>query len=214
MKWARDDATVLAKNLSVSGGVLRVQGKHQDALGRHYTTGDMNTRGKFQLPNYFRLKVRAKVPFEKGMWAAPIWFRPADGNGGEIDLVETYGTDMAAGDPMVHQTIHSNYGASHQQTVFLKKFSALRGSATGWHVYTIEKTPGKIVMWVDGVKTATFNSATSSWYRTYYEAGKKWILRTNLQIGGADGSPDSSTNWSPDATAMQLDYVRAWVPED
>jgi hypothetical protein len=34
-----------------------------------------------------------------------------------------------------------------------------------------------------------------------------------MQIGGTwGGLPDSTTNWSPDDSAMQLDYIKTWVP--
>lgn len=208
--YARDAAMVMAGNVTTSNGALRVQAKQQAVGGRNYTSGDLDTYGLYSLPNYFRIEVRAKVPFEQGMWAAPIWIRPADGSAGEIDLIETYGSEAAR--PMIHQTIHTAYGATHQQKHIFKPFGLVGGDALGWHVYTVEKTPGKIVMWVDGVQTSEFSTANASWYNTYYEAGKRWSLRSSLQVGGGQGLPDATTDWAPDKTAMLLDYVKTWVP--
>jgi beta-glucanase (GH16 family) len=207
--YSRDAATVLAANVSVHGGVLRVQAKQESVGGRAYTSGDLDTYGRYSLPNYFRAEVRAKVPFEQGMWAAPLWIRPADGSSGEIDLIETYGSQASR--PIIHQTIHTAYGAAHQQTHLQTPYATVGGSALDWHTYVVEKLPGRITMYVDGVKTAEFNKANSPWFDTYYEAGKRWSLRMSLQVGGGQGLPDSSTDWAPDKTAMQIDYVRTWV---
>ena len=210
-QWARDHATVLARNTTVGNGILRLQAKREAYDGRLFTTGDLKTRDAYALPNYFRVEVRAKVPFQQGMWSAPLWLRPADGSGGEIDLVETYGQERNL--PRLHQTIHSAYGPTHEQEVWSTRFSDLPnypGYATGWHTYVVEKIPGKITMWVDGKRTATFSSWNFPPYNTYYEAGKRWKMRVSLQVGGADGLPDATTNWSAGRTAVQVDYIRAY----
>ena len=82
----------------------------------------------------FRAEIRAKVPMEQGMWAAPLWFRPADGSGGEIDLVETLGSEAdGPGRPRVHQTIHTDYGAGHDVSGHSYPFARLDDPAgTAW----------------------------------------------------------------------------------
>jgi beta-glucanase (GH16 family) len=209
---SNEDSYLLARNTSVGGGVLRIQGKLESAGRRNYTSGYVDTNGKYSVPTYFRAEVRAKVPFQQGLWAAPLWFRPAGGGNGEIDMVETLGNERAR--PTFHQTIHTEYGSTHKQASITKLFSSVsNAAATDWHTYTMEKTPGRITMWVDGVKTVDFTPANPSWYNKYYEIGKRWNLRVNMQIGGTwGGLPDSTTNWSPDDSAMQLDYIRTWVP--
>lgn len=209
---SNEDSYLLARNTSVANGRLRIQGKLESASGHDYTSGYVNSIGKYSLPNYFRAEVRAKVPFQQGLWAAPLWFRPTTGGAGEIDLVETLGKERRA--PSFHQTIHTEYGATHQQAAVARTFASVgTGAATDWHTYTIEKTPGRIVMWVDGVQTAKFTPGSPSWYDRYYEAGKSWNLRINMQIGGTwGGLPDSTTDWSPDSSAMQLDSIKTWVP--
>lgn len=201
---------LLATNTTTENGVLRIQAKHQSVGGRTYTSGSLDTDGKYTLPNYFRVEIKAKVPMEQGMWAAPVWFRPADGTGGEIDLIETYGKD--ADNPLIVQTIHTDYTADHQQSARVTPYSRVGGDPTAWHTYVIEKTPGTLVMWVDGVITATWTSGDPSWFDQYYEAGKRWNLRVNLQIGGSwGGLPDATTDWTPDRTAMQIDHIYTWV---
>lgn len=208
--YDRDAATVLARNVSVVDGALRVQARREAVDGRDYTSGDVDTYGTYSLPDYFRIEVRAKVPWQQGMWAAPLWIRPADGSGGEIDLVETYGSER--GRPLVHQTIHSAYGPDHQQTHQQTPFSEIGDDPAGWHTYVVEKTPGEIRMWVDGVETALFDDSTTAWFGSYYEAGKRWSLRVSLQVGGGQGLPDAATDWSPSTTAMLVDYIHTYVP--
>ncbi len=206
-----EDSYLLARNATVSGGILRIQGKKESVGGRKYTSARLNTAGKYTMPTYFRAEVRAKVPFQKGLWAAPLWFRPTSGDG-EIDMVETYGSERAK--PAFHHTIHTEYGATHKQVSYAKPYSSVSTTGgTAWHTYTMEKVKGRITMWVDGIKTADFTPANPTWYSKYYDAGKRWSIRVNMQIGGRwEGQPDSTTNWSPDTSAMQLDYIKVWTP--
>lgn len=209
---ANEHSYLLARNVTTKAGVLRIQGRKERAGGRAYTSGYVDTNRKYALPNYFRAEIRAKVPFEQGMWAAPLWFRPSDHSGGEIDLIETYG--RTRDNPRIHQTIHTDYGLNHEKSAKPSQFSEV-GDATGtrWHVYTVEKRAGSITMWVDGVQTARWSQGDPSWFNEYYEAGKQWNLRVNLQIGGSwGGLPDSTTNWRPNRSAMRVDYIKTWIP--
>lgn len=209
-------ALFMRDNVSLSDGLLRLQAKKQKAKGWNgtwdYTSGYVDTNGKFALPDTFRLEVRAKVPFERGLWPAPMWLRPSDQSSGEIDLIETFGREVD--EPATHHTVHTAYGPGRRQDVEVKKYSELPGSATGWHTYTMEKTEGEIRMWVDGVRTATFKSGSPSWFDRYYAPDKKWNLRVNLNVGGDwNGMPDGSTDWSSSEATMYLDYVQAYVPD-
>lgn len=204
-----EESYLLSRNVSIESGTLRLQGKKESAGGRKYTSGYVDSRGKYTLPNYFRVEIRAKVPLEMGMWAAPMWFRPADGSGGEIDLVETYGADLQKfGEYRVHHTIHNAYGSGHATN---QKQAAFPGDPLGWHTYVIEKSAGKIEMFVDGQRKGLWQQGDPTWFNSYFESGKRWAMIMNLQIGGHRGSPNASTNWAADKTAVKIDYVRTWV---
>ena len=218
---SNEDSFLSAANCSIDqagadGHALRLQGRKQlvRKWGRtwRYTSCYATTEGKYSLPDYFRAEVRARVPMEQGMWAAPLWFRPADDSGGEIDLVETLGSEAAL--PQVHQAIHTDYGRTHEQAAITHPFRLLDDPAgTSWHTYTIEKVPGRITMWVDDVQTAEWSGGDPLWFARYYDAGKRWNLRINLQIGGPwAGRPDATTDWSADRTAVLVDHVYVWTP--
>ncbi len=229
-RWSLKDATyssnedsfLRARNCSIDdtgadGHSLRLQAR-QESVRRYgdtweYTSCYATTEGRYSVPNYFRAEVRARVPMEQGMWAAPLWFRPSDGSGGEIDLVETLGVRRAA--PRLSQTIHTDYGDNHEQAQFSYPFRRLGDAdGTAWHTYTIEKLPGRITMWVDGVQTAQWSAADPLWFAPYYETGKSWDLRVNLQVGGSwGGPPDRTTDWAPDKTSMLVDRIHVWTPE-
>lgn len=211
-----EDALLLARNVSVSDGALRIRAKKESVGGRRYTSGALDTYGRYSLPNYFRVWVRAKVPQEQGMWPAPLWLRPdgpAGAAGSEIDLVETIGRDAERGWPKIHQTIHGVYGTS-QHTSRSTPFAWFGDwSGTRWHNYEIVKTPGRIVMKVDGRRTALFTPANTPWFSSIFEVGARWAFRVNLQVGGKwAGLPDWRTNWAPRRTTMYVDEIRVWVP--
>ena len=218
---SNEDSYLRAANCSIDdagadGHALRAQGREETVRrwGRtfSYTSCSVTTEGRYSVPGYFRAEVRAKVPMEQGMWAAPLWFRPADGSGGEIDLVETLGGQPSR--PRITQTIHTDYGDDHDQSSYSYPFEKLGDPVgTGWHTYTIEKVPGRMTMWVDDVQTAQWSTGDPQWYSRFYDSGKRWELRINLQIGGSwGGPPDASTDWSPARTAMLVDRVRVWTP--
>jgi beta-glucanase (GH16 family) len=216
-----EDSFLRARNCSIDragadGHSLRLQAEQETVRrwGRQwdYTSCYATTEGTWSVPAYFRAEVRAKVPMEQGMWAAPLWLRPADGSGGEIDVAETIGAEAA--DPRVHQTLHTDYGEDHAQVGSSFPFRELGDpDGTGWHTYTVEKVPGSITMWVDGVQTAHWSTGDPTWFNRWYDVPKRWDLRVNLQVGGEwGGPPDASTDWSRDRTAMLVDHVYVWRP--
>lgn len=205
-----DDDFVSARNVTTRGGHLVIQARREVVGGRDYTSGFVDTDGLYSLPSTFQVRVRAKVPMRYGLWAAPLWLRPADRGAGEIDLVET--TYRPGEGPRLHQSIHTAYGPG--QRVFARRFpfSAI-GDPTGtrWHTYVLRKTPGLMVMWVDGRVTAAFCAGSPGWYDKYYDAGKRWNLRMNLQVGGWGGRPQARESWAGDRASLLIDSVTTWV---
>ncbi|WP_436699558.1 glycoside hydrolase family 16 protein [Nocardioides sp. BYT-33-1] len=208
-----DVAYLLERNVTIRRGRLAIAARQESAGGRDYTSGYVDTNGRYALPSTFQVAIRAKAPSRQGLWAAPLWLRPTDRSGGEIDLVET---TRRPGEPArVSQSIHSAYGAGHQ--VAARRFDLADlgdRDGTGWHDYVIRKTPGLIVMWIDGQVTSAFCAGSPSWYEEYYDAGKRWNLRINLQVGGWGGPPRIGDDWSGGRSTLLVDSVRTWVRKE
>jgi hypothetical protein len=208
-----------SQNVSVLDGSLVIEGKNEPYGTRQYTSGDIKTYGPFKWAtagNYFRAEIRAKNPMDMGMWAAPLWFRAVNGTGGtvcgEIDLIETYGKQMTT-TPRAAAAIHQCYDATDRHRSKGIAFSTLANpDPRAWHTYVVEKVPGSITMWVDGVQFARFSAADASWYNTYFEDPNiRWALRSCLQIGSPGaGYPDATTRWGTEHTKMFVDYMKVW----
>ena len=105
-----------AQNVHVSNGNLAITALKEEYGGRHYTSGRINTDGKFSIL-YGKFEMRAKLPYGQGIWPA-FWML---GNNihqvgwptcGEIDIMETIGKDPSHN----HGTLHAknfDKGASY-----------------------------------------------------------------------------------------------------
>jgi beta-glucanase (GH16 family) len=205
-----DIAYLLDRNVATRRGRLTITARQESAGGRSYTSGFVDTNGRYALPSTFQVAVRAKAPSRQGLWAAPLWLRPTDRSGGEIDLAET---TRRPGEPArITQSIHTAYGTGHQ--VAARRFDLADlgdRTGTGWHDYVVRKTPGLIVMWIDGQVASAFCAGSPTWFEDYYDAGKRWNLRINLQVGGWGGQPRIGDDWSGGRSTLVVDSVRTWV---
>src|SRR4051812_31208542 len=59
----------LPDEVYVQNGNLRIRSRIRDYGSQHYTSGRLDTSGKFS-PVYGRFEIRAKLPNGKGMWPA------------------------------------------------------------------------------------------------------------------------------------------------
>ena len=64
---------------------------------------------------------------------------------------------------------------------------------------------------MDDEVTAAFCSGAPGWYDTYYDAGKQWNLRINLQVGGWGGRPRAGQVWTDANATLLVDRVTTWV---
>ena len=68
----------LPDEVYVENGVLRLRSRAHDFGSQHYTSGRIDTSGKFA-PVYGRFEIRAKLPAGKGLWPAH-WLYPQNRN--------------------------------------------------------------------------------------------------------------------------------------
>jgi beta-glucanase (GH16 family) len=210
----------LPDEVLVEKGCLRLRSRVRDFGSRHFTSGRVDTKGKFA-PIYGRFEIRAKLPGGKGLWPAH-WLYPANRDWAmeyrmaeavaagkerlipeerpwysEIDIMEYLG----------HET-NVIYGTLHYHTFQGEKKSS-SGTWKGdcdysrdFHLYALEWEPDQIRWFVDG---RMIHSATNGIPHTPH------YLILNTAIGGQwPGNPDESTVFPQ---FHDIDYIRIYQRE-
>ena len=172
------------KNININNGFLELEAKKEDFEGHKYTSGSINTKGKFEF-QYGKIILRAKPAYGKGLLSA-IWLLPADNSlYPEIDILEALGSNNEAWTG-VHY-VDSNL--KHQKnfvTIPIKdEFS----------IYEVNWEENEISVLVDNKLIYKTNVGVPD---------KKMYLIINLSVGGTWlGNPDDATLPSK----FLLDYV-------
>jgi beta-glucanase (GH16 family) len=202
-------------------GCLRLRSRVRDYGSMHYTSGRLDTSGKFA-PTYGRFEIRAKLPGGKGLWPAH-WLFPqnrdwrmeqlmaeAVANGqerripearpwySEIDIMEFLGHEPTIVYGTLHYKTFDGQGKSSSGTWkgdidFTKDF----------HVFALEWEPNEIRWFIDGkLLHATTNGIP---HTPHY-------LILNTAVGGTwPGNPDSTTVFPQ---YHDIDYVRVYQRRD
>jgi len=207
----------LPDEVYIEKGLLRIRSRARSYGSMKYTSGRLDTRGKFA-PVYGRFEIRAKLPTGKGLWPAH-WLYPQNRNWqmeylmsqavaegkerlipeerpwySEIDIMEFLGHE-----PNVV------YGTLHYYTFDGKK-SSTSGTWRGkvdyskdFHLYVLEWEPDSIRWYVDGnlIHATTVGIPHTPHY-----------LILNSAVGGSwPGNPDSTTQFPQ---YHDIDYVRVY----
>ncbi|QXQ11108.1 family 16 glycosylhydrolase [Paeniglutamicibacter sp. Y32M11] len=230
-KWiVRDDSThgvlsydraVISKdNASTSNGLLHLEGKKLDTPvvksgERWFSTAYIDTIGKFS-QKYGRWEMRAKLPLtannSKGIWPA-FWLRPDGGaTGGEIDIMEAYGTPTSVSfDPQnrAEGTLHYDQTGKSKTNSWIPVTSTL---SSEFHTWTFEWTPQGMKWLFDGKEFKSVDRAGNAAYEAAFETNAKFHMRLNTQYGSPYwGMPDvTNSSVTKDHSDFQVDYVKAW----
>ena len=210
-----DKARIKAANVKVSDGLLHIEGKRQTVDGRDFTSGYIDSIGKFE-QQYGRWEIRAKIPTtpgdSRGIWPA-FWLR--NSGVGEVDIMEAWG------DPFDEPTkIGTSYFTAHESTNgggqktswnWENKAGTTVNSSEGFHTWAIEYTPTELKGYFDDKLVMTTTKAENPWlWGANFQS--KFNMRLNLQIGsnyhGHPIGPDYKDTKS--YSDFQIDYVRAW----
>jgi beta-glucanase (GH16 family) len=196
------------ENVSHDGnGNLVIVAREESYGDRSYTSGRINTRGRFS-QREGKFEARITLPRGRGIW--PAFWLLGDSIGqigwprcGEIDVMEYLGHDRRT----AYGTVHGP-GYSGAQAIS-RPYELPSGTFDdGFHVFTAEWDPGLIRFFVDGTHYHTVTR------RQVEDDGNAWVFGApffvilNVAVGGNwPGSPDATTTFPQ---TMLVDYVRVY----
>lgn len=173
--------------------VLRSQKREMD--GRPYTSGHIDTRGKFSF-EYGRVEVRAKLPKGKGIWPAH-WMLPEDRRWPpEIDIMEMLGHKpnrilMTVHFRQLDKPAHS--GFSYVGPDYSEDF----------HTFAVEWEPDRLTWYIDGKRRH---------FSKLHSPDTPFFIILNTAVGGIlPGNPDETTVFP---VYHYIDYVRVWKRDE
>ncbi len=198
-------------------GALRIRSQARTYGSMKYTSGRLDTRGKFT-PVYGRFEIRARLPVGKGLWPAH-WLYPQNRNWAMEALMQR---EVAEGrerfipeerpwyseiDIMEYLGHEPNvlYGTLHY-TTFKGEKKSTSGTWRGpvdysadYHLYALEWEPDSIRWYIDG--NLIHATTTGIPHTPHY-------LILNTAVGGGwPGNPDSTTAFPQ---YHDVDYVRVY----
>lgn len=206
------------ENLRVVDGNLVIQVRKEDYLGKHYTSGRIQTRGKKEF-TYGKMAARISFPAGKGTWPA-FWMLGSKGSWpmcGEIDIIEHIGSRPAYSSFALHTQERNGMNGMNWHAGYTAESSV----ENEFHVYSIEWTEeesngcDQIHFFVDDVEYAV---ATEN--LTYINQKNHWPFNEphffiiNLAIGGNMGGSIDDSMFNNGDVLMKVDWVRVWQREE
>ncbi len=199
------------ENARQENGNLIIEARKND-MGEEWTSARLTTRGKVAFL-YGRIEFRAKVPVEKGNWAAgwTLGDKYVDEIDwpycGEIDILETVGYELndETGDGKAHASAHSGayyFKLGNQPT----GITEVKNMKDEFHTYAIDWSPEGMTATVDGREYFTYDDTTTelAWP---FDQSQNIIL--NLAMGGGWGG-QKGMHESATSQKFILDYVRVY----
>jgi len=188
-----------ASNIVETGGNLVITARNQNVGGQPYTSGKMETSGKFST-QYGRIEAKIQVPEFQGSWPA-FWMLGTNIGSvgwpqcGEIDILEQINTSNT-----IYGTIHwfdngnTQYGGTTST------------NANAFHLYAVQWDNQSITWWVDNNLYATANIAnninnTGAFQNPFY-------IILNMAVAG--DFPGQTVNTGALPANMYVDYVRVY----
>lgn len=198
-KWKIEEAALeknneqqyyTAEDVYLEKGCLVLRSQKRAKGGRPYTSGLVETKGKFS-QMYGRYEIRAKFPFGQGIWPAH-WMLSTSGLWPpEIDIAETMGGNQ------LYMTIHFSKG--NQMHLLEGSDVEIPDLSNDFHIFVLEWEPDSIRWYVDGklCRSTKDNIPHEPFY---------FIM--NTAVGGIwPGYPDNTTRFPQ---YHLIDYVRIY----
>jgi beta-glucanase (GH16 family) len=199
------------KNARIEDGNLIIEA-HKDDMGEAWTSARLTTRGKVSF-TYGKIEFRAKVPTNRGNWAAGWTLGDAYVDElswpycGEIDIMESVGYEMddETGNGIAHASVHCGayyFKLGNQPTAVID----VERMHDTFHTYAVEWTPEGITGLIDDQPyfEYTDNTTELAWP---FDEPQNIIL--NLAMGGGWGGAQGMDE-SIVSQKMTIDYVRVY----
>jgi len=195
------------ENVSLDGdGHLAITARRETFQGSSYTSGRINTQGKFAHAQG-RFEARIKLPSGQGIWPA-FWLLGGNFGSvgwpacGEIDIMEYRGQEAN----VVHGSLHGP-GYSGGAAVTGRFVLPGNGFDADFHLFAIEWDQDSIAWFVDGQvyqrRSAGDLPSGVSWVFDH-----PFFILLNVAVGGHFvGDPDASTQFPQ---TMLVDWVRVY----
>ncbi len=200
-----------SENARLEDGNLIIEA-HKNDMGSPWTSARLTTRGKSAFV-YGKIEFRAKVPAEKGNWAAgwTLGDEYVDEKSwpycGEIDILESVGYEMdnETGNGIAHASAHCGayyFKLGNQPTGIIN----VKSMEDDFHTYGVIWTSEYIEAYVDDEIYFRYddNSSELSW-----PFSKPQALILNLAMGGGWGGL-MGMDESVESQKMVVDYVRVY----
>jgi beta-glucanase (GH16 family) len=211
-----DQARIMAANVAVHDGLLSITARRESIQGRDYTTGYLDTIGKFSR-RFGRWEIRGKLPtapgVSRGLWPA-FWLR-ADQQFGEIDVMEAWGDPTSRSESIANAyswTLHENTNSppgSHRYGGWGRQNAPL---ADAFHIWAVDWSPGCLSFSMDGKNTGSVAADSAPWLASALAGPVN--IRLNLQVGNSYWGFADATK--PEQTRLPasflVDYVRVYQP--
>lgn len=204
---SRANSYIIADADATDGKALAITAVKTAAGG--YTSARLKTEGKFSF-SYGRVAARLKATNGRGLW--PAFWMLGDNIAtvnwptcGEIDVMEIIGATPT----VAYGTSHGPRGTG--QYTSGSSYSLPGGGRydTGYHVFAVDWSPGKLVFSVDGVAYHTVTRETYPPDAPWVFDNSPFFLLLNLAVGGTwPGNPDSTTVFPQ---TYSIDYVRVYA---
>jgi beta-glucanase (GH16 family) len=208
-------------NVYLKDGKLVIQANKEDNIYFPYSSGRINTKGKFSFL-YGKIAARIRLPYGLGVWPA-FWMMGANKNEvgwpkcGEIDIMEITG-GKEYGDSVVYGTVHwyseENTGTlSSGQTDMNSDPNAPDPAPIpfykDFHVFELEWTPQSLKFSYDGKEFNSFDIRMSRPDMATFH--KNFYVILNLAIGGGLTHIASAMDvTAPFPQTMTVDWVRVY----
>lgn len=200
-----------SENARIEDGNLIIEA-HKNDMDSPWTSARLTTRGKTAF-TYGRIDILAKVPVEKGNWAAGWTLGDSYVDElswpycGELDIMESVGFELddETGNGLAHASLHCEayyFKIGNQKTYVVD----VENMNTEYHSYMIEWTPEYIKAFVDGNEYFHYDNTgePGSWP---FDEPQNIIL--NLAMGGGWGGAQGM-NEEVTSQKMIIDYVRVY----